>query len=508
MLFEILLGVVTITIFMFYVWITKENLKNLPPGPKGVFWFGLKIDIPNMHLDFTKWWKAFGDVFEVKILGRRILVLNSPKTIREAFESKAYTTLMNHRPPNFIGYKICNQYKCVLLRKYDPTFIAMKKEMVNSMDTHGFQSKHFRSLAADMMNDVVKDFIDLNGRPIDPMNVLRPSFCKMIGTLFAGNCSHILQKHVADFDSHGDQMIKPQIHGVYKKFPWIRWIPFQFYNRLYKLVQKIKKDLQKALLFDLRNSYNTSNIKCMVHQLFRSQDLQRLERGKPWLTDAHIHGIAMDLINTSILTTKAVMSGFIFLLLHFPEMQQKIQEEIDDVIGKDRQPEVDDRKKTPYIQACIYECLRYQSHLPLTAPHYNRKKVDIFKFTIPPKTIIFGNLFACHHDEELWEDPWTFKPERYLTEGGQLIDKDHPNMINLIAFGVGERMCVGYEMALDRMFLYTTYILQKFSFVVPNGSQLKSHDPRNLVSESPVLLPPPYMCRVVKRKEMGKDEAE
>lgn len=49
-------------------------------------------------------------------------------------------------------------------------------------------------------------------------------------------------------------MIKPQIHGVYKKFPWIRWIPFQFYKRLYKLVQKIKKDLQKELLFDLRVS--------------------------------------------------------------------------------------------------------------------------------------------------------------------------------------------------------------------------------------------------------------
>lgn len=79
---------------------------------------------------------------------------------------------------------------------------------------------------------------------------------------------------------------------------------------------------------------------------------------------------------------------------------------------------------------------------------------------------------------------------------------------SLIAFGVGERMCVGYEMALDRMFLYTTYILQKFSFVVPNGSHLKSHDPRKMVSASPVLLPPPYMCRVVKRKEMGKDEDE
>ena len=83
-----------------------------------------------------------------------------------------------------------------------------------------------------------------------------------------------------------------------------------------------------------------------------------------------------------------MLSGFIFLLLHFPEMQQKIQDEIDRVIGQDRIPELTDRKKMPFVQACFYECLRYQSHLPLTAPHYNREKVDIFGYTIPPHTIV------------------------------------------------------------------------------------------------------------------------
>ena len=93
-------------------------------------------------------------------------------------------------------------------------------------------------------------------------------------------------------------------------------------------------------------------------------------------------------IFSAILTTKSVMSGFIFLFLHFPEIQRRIQDEIDSVIGHDRTPELEDRQKMPYLQACIYECLRYQSHLPLTAPHYNKKKVDIFKYTIPPRTIV------------------------------------------------------------------------------------------------------------------------
>jgi cytochrome P450 len=47
-------------------------------------------------------------------------------------------------------------------------------------------------------------------------------------------------------------------------------------------------------------------------------------------------------------------------------IQRKVQLEIENAIGHDRTPEVDDKHQMPYLQACIYECLRYQSHLPLT----------------------------------------------------------------------------------------------------------------------------------------------
>lgn len=82
------------------------------------------------------------------------------------------------------------------------------------------------------------------------------------------------------------------------------------------------------------------------------------------------------------------MSGFIFLLLHFPHIQEKIQAEIDNAVGQARHPELTDRENMPFVRACILECLRYQSHLPLTAAHYNTEKVDIFGYTIPPKTIV------------------------------------------------------------------------------------------------------------------------
>lgn len=89
-----------------------------------------------------------------------------------------------------------------------------------------------------------------------------------------------------------------------------------------------------------------------------------------------------------MLTTKAVMSGVLFLLAHFPEMQEKIRKEINTVIG-DRQPSIEDMTSLPYTQACLMEILRYQSHLPLTAAHANlTQEVELEGYTIPKETVV------------------------------------------------------------------------------------------------------------------------
>jgi hypothetical protein len=90
----------------------------------------------------------------------------------------------------------------------------------------------------------------------------------------------------------------------------------------------------------------------------------------------------------AVLTTKAVMSGVLFLLVHFPEMQEKIRQEIKTVIG-DREPSIEDMTSLPYTQACLMEILRYQSHLPLTAAHANlSQEVELEGYTIPKETVV------------------------------------------------------------------------------------------------------------------------
>lgn len=68
----------------------------------------------------------------------------------------------------------------------------------------------------------------------------------------------------------------------------------------------------------------------------------------------------------------------------------------------------------------------WEGRLALSSPFRILANNDnIFNNVCLSSTQIFGNLFACHHDETVYPDPWEFKPDRFLEEG-KLVGADHP----------------------------------------------------------------------------------
>ncbi|XP_033758198.1 vitamin D(3) 25-hydroxylase-like [Pecten maximus] len=453
---------------------TKRK-KKYPPGPGGLPYFGVHFQVTSgkLHVNLQQWKRQYGNIIGFKILGQNILVLNSPELIRKAFESEDFAPLMSDRPPNFIGEHIMYGYRDVLLNSYNESFKKMKKLMVSCINKHGFSSKHFQDIADEEFQCVLNQFHAQNGEAVDPINILMPSFCKLVGGFFSGkhlkDGDPILESIIA-MDRDGDVMIQPQVHGILGKFPWLRHC-CGFYGNLYSNVIQQRESLFENLITGMKKTVEKDNVRCFSHHMLSCKE------ESDWLTDHHINGMLMDLINTSVLTTKS-----------------------NNVIGRDRLPTSEDRKNMPYVQACIYELLRYQSHLPLTAAHANiEHDVEFEGYTIQKGTVIFGNLYGAHHDEELWKDPWEFRPERFLTADGTPLPLDHVVHKNSIAFGVGERKCVGKEMAYNRMFLYSVHLLRAFEFQPEKDAILPPHDPRHFAISSPVILPDDFKCRAIPR---------
>lgn len=136
--------------------------------------------------------------------------------------------------------------------------------------------------------------------------------------------------------------------------------------------------------------------------------------------------------------------------------------QVDEIVGRDRTPNIFDRESMPYTQATIFELLRFQSPLPILVPHMTLEDTSIGSHRIPAGTIVMPLVASVHHDEKFWGDPLVFRPDRFLDDDGKLLPSDHPNRKHLMQFGAGVRECVGEIFALRRLFIFIASIAQAF----------------------------------------------
>ncbi|KAK2632779.1 hypothetical protein EUGRSUZ_L01095, partial [Eucalyptus grandis] len=140
--------------------------------------------------------------------------------------------------------------------------------------------------------------------------------------------------------------------------------------------------------------------------------------------------------DTSAVTIEWAMS----LLLNHPDVMKKAQAELDDVVGRDRLVDEVDTHKLPYLHNIINEALRLFPPGPLLVPHESAEDCTVSGFDVPRGTMILVNVWAIQRDPKVWDDPTSFKPERY--EG---LEGDHA--YRLLPFGMGRRSCPGAGLA-------------------------------------------------------------
>ena len=186
-------------------------------------------------------------------------------------------------------------------------------------------------------------------------------------------------------------------------------------------------------------------------------------------------------------------------MIHYPRVQAKLREEIDGVLGRNRRAALPDQERMHYVRATLIELLRFGSLSPILIPHCTTVDTKIGEYSVPAETTVFMNSRVVHHDPELWKDPFEFRPERFLNEDdGTLVSSDHISRRSLLSFGGGPRACPGKVLALSRMFLVVTNVLQNFTIESDESKPLTTCDPRTF-DLGLVLRPPTYTARLLPR---------
>ncbi|KAI3735247.1 hypothetical protein L6452_14739 [Arctium lappa] len=206
------------------------------------------------------------------------------------------------------------------------------------------------------------------------------------------------------------------------------------------------------------------------------------------VSDNQINQLALELFIGGTDTTTSTVGWAIAELLRCKEALSKLQREVKKEIksGKITESQL---SELPYLHACIKETLRLHPTTPFLLPHQAQETCEVMGYTIPKDAEIFVNIWAISRDPKIWDDPLSFKPERFL---GSKVDFRGQNF-EFTPFGAGRRMCPGLSLGLRSVELILASLIQGFDWVLPNDddpSKLDMNDKFGvtLQKEKPVKL--------------------
>ncbi|WMV33936.1 hypothetical protein MTR67_027321 [Solanum verrucosum] len=186
---------------------------------------------------------------------------------------------------------------------------------------------------------------------------------------------------------------------------------------------------------------------------------------KNGFTDKYINALLMELFGAGSETTIVTSEWMLVDLLKNHQCLTKLRDEIANVVGdKDVIIRESDLTNMPYLDACLKETLRLHPPGPLLLPHRAVETCEVMGYRIPKDTQVMVNMWAIVRDPKVWDDPSSFKPERFMNSKMDYKGRD----FEYIPFGSGRRMCAGEPLASRFVPLVVASLVHKFDWFLPN----------------------------------------
>ncbi|RGB29057.1 cytochrome P450 [Rhizophagus diaphanus] len=210
--------------------------------------------------------------------------------------------------------------------------------------------------------------------------------------------------------------------------------------------------LDKPLQNDMLTSIITANTPRDINYTNKIDDKEVM---RP-MTDPEIRGIIFDGIIAGTDTANTI-SFIIYYLARYPDVKKKMLNEIDRTFQDDKTRPITeyDIHNLKYCEAIVKEVSRIFT-IVNTLQRCLDNNNEIGGYQWPAETMFRINIDAIHHNEEYWEEPNKFNPDRWMVEGFE------PKKNSFIMFGGGLRLCPGRKLAMIELVCLMALLFRKY----------------------------------------------
>jgi cytochrome P450 len=232
------------------------------------------------------------------------------------------------------------------------------------------------------------------------------------------------------------------------------WIPTADNRAVQQLTARVRKTVQRFIEERRASGEDKGDLLSML--------LMAQDEGDQGMTDEQVINEAMIIFGAGHETTAYTLTFAWYALAQHPEIEAKLHEEVDRVLGG-RPATLADLPRLQYAGMVIKETMR------LFPPAWGItrdvvKDVEIGGYVIPKDSAILVSPWTLGRDARWFPHPQQFQPERFTPENEAKLPK-----YAYIPFGGGPRICIGNQFALMEAQLVLATIAQHYSFAMKPG---------------------------------------